>query len=122
MDFAMLVEDIEAGPPSSSSTAPPSLLLSPTPRSKGSRVRMPMMRRRRRPFQAGDLAIVAERHDSFVPIYLTPGEKHMTRFGAFHHDDILGRPFGARVRLCADASVAIGSPAAMEGSVVGLTD
>lgn len=102
MDFALLVEDTEAGaaavgPPTSSA----SLLLSPNPRkgnSTNARGRMMAMRRRRRPFQAGDLAIVVERHDSFVPLYLTPGEKYMNRFGAFHHDDILGRPFGAKVR------------------------
>lgn len=58
-----------------------------------------MMRRRRRPFQAGDMTIVVERHDSFVPLYLTPGEKHMTRLGAFSHDDIIGRSFGAKVSV-----------------------
>lgn len=88
MDFALLVEETEAA-------AATVLLSSPNPRRGSSS--SSLLRRRRRPFQAGDLAIVVERHDSYVPVYLRAGEKHMNRFGAFHHDDIIGRPFGAKV-------------------------
>ena len=86
MDFALLEEETEAaattlGLPRRQNTGPSSR----------------SMRRRRRPFQEGDLAIVVERHDSYVPVYLRAGEKHMNRFGAFHHDDVIGKPFGAKV-------------------------
>lgn len=88
MDFALLEGETEA--------AATTLGLPRRHSSSGGGGRL-QMRRRRRPFQEGDLAIVVERHDSYVPVYLRAGEKHMNRFGAFHHDDIIGRPFGAKV-------------------------
>jgi hypothetical protein len=95
MDFALLVEEAEAAASTAAITTTP--MLPPRRQSSTPRLRPLMMRRRRRPFQAGDLAIVVERHDSYVPVYLRAGEKHMNRVGAFHHDDIIGRPFGSKV-------------------------
>lgn len=52
---------------------------------------------RPRLMQDGDLVIVYERHDSLDHLYLKAGTKLCNRFGTFHHDDIIGRPFGSRV-------------------------
>lgn len=84
MDFALLVDVDETTATGTAATQ---------------RLMRRQKRRRRRPFQAGDLAILVEGHDSYVPVYLRAGQKHMNRFGAFHHDDVIGRPFGVKVRV-----------------------
>ncbi|EKU21739.1 hypothetical protein NGA_2123900, partial [Nannochloropsis gaditana CCMP526] len=53
--------------------------------------------KRRRPFQAGDMVVVMERHDSYSHVYLEPGGMFQNRLGHFHHDDIIGKHVGAKV-------------------------
>lgn len=45
----------------------------------------------------GDLTIIYERHDSLNHIYLSTGEILNNKFGAFYHDDIIGKPFGSKI-------------------------
>jgi hypothetical protein len=45
----------------------------------------------------GDLVIVYERHDRMKPAYVTAGGAYSNRFGAFDHDDWVGKPFGSKV-------------------------
>jgi hypothetical protein len=54
----------------------------------------------RRPnvMKAGDLVIVYERHDQLDHIYLRKGKVYDNRFGNFHHDDMIGKPFGSRIK------------------------
>eukprot|EP00952_Eustigmatos_sp_NYUAD-ZCMA_P010041 41372-Eustigmatos_ZCMA.PRE.1 len=52
--------------------------------------------------KAGDLVIIMERHDQLSSIYATPGTVLQNRFGAFRHDDIIGKPFGSKVRSVPD--------------------
>ncbi|KAM3572302.1 hypothetical protein VYU27_005689 [Nannochloropsis oceanica] len=54
-------------------------------------------KRRPRPFQAGDMVIIMERHDNYSHIYLEPGGMFQNRLGHFHHDDMIGRSVGAKV-------------------------
>ncbi len=46
----------------------------------------------------GDLVIVYERHDTLTHIYLSKDQIFQNKFGAFHHNDIIGKPFGSKVR------------------------
>lgn len=54
--------------------------------------------RRPKLMKAGDLVIVYERHDALNHFYLKEGDIFNNRFGAFHHNDIIGRPFGSKVQ------------------------
>lgn len=54
--------------------------------------------RRPRIMKAGDLVIVYERHDQLDHVYLKPGKVYDNRFGNFHHDDIIGKPFGSKIQ------------------------
>jgi len=54
-------------------------------------------KRRPRPFQAGDMVIVMERHDNYSHIYLEPGGMFQNRLGHFHHDDMIGQSVGAKI-------------------------
>jgi tRNA methyltransferase complex GCD14 subunit len=47
--------------------------------------------------QHGDLTIIYERHDSLNHVYLSRGEILNNKFGAFYHDDLIGRPFGSKI-------------------------
>lgn len=47
--------------------------------------------------QEGDLVIVSERYDHFVPLYCKAGGSFQNRFGLFHHDDIIGQSYGSKV-------------------------
>lgn len=44
-----------------------------------------------------DLVIIYERHDSLNHIYLSRGEILNNKFGAFYHDDLIGKPFGSKI-------------------------
>jgi hypothetical protein len=57
-----------------------------------------VLRQRGHLVKEGDLVIVMERHDSMSAIYAKAGETFQNRFGAFHHDDIIGQPYGSKVR------------------------
>eukprot|EP00596_Hydrurales_sp_CCMP1899_P006836 CAMPEP_0119045494 /NCGR_PEP_ID=MMETSP1177-20130426/40407_1 /TAXON_ID=2985 /ORGANISM="Ochromonas sp, Strain CCMP1899" /LENGTH=393 /DNA_ID=CAMNT_0007017405 /DNA_START=295 /DNA_END=1476 /DNA_ORIENTATION=- len=45
----------------------------------------------------GDLVIVYERHDSLNHVYLSRGTILNNKFGAFYHDDLIGKAFGSKV-------------------------
>lgn len=45
----------------------------------------------------GDLVIVYERHDSLNHVYLSKGAILNNKFGAFYHDDLIGKAFGSKV-------------------------
>lgn len=45
----------------------------------------------------GDLVILYMGHTSLDHCYLKEGEVHQNKFGAFHHSDIIGHPFGSRI-------------------------
>ncbi len=46
----------------------------------------------------GDVVILYERHDSLDHVRLKRGEKLHNRFGCFFHNDIIGKPFGSKVK------------------------
>jgi hypothetical protein len=56
----------------------------------GSKKRPPLI-------QEGDLVIIMESHDSLYHSYVTKGKVVSNQFGTFHHDDLIGTPFGRKV-------------------------
>ena len=46
----------------------------------------------------GDLIVAYERHDSMDHFYLEAGKILNNKFGAFHHNDFIGKSFGSRIR------------------------
>lgn len=53
--------------------------------------------RRPRLIEEGDLLVVYERHDSLDHFYAKAGEIYNNKFGAFHHNDMIGKPYGSRI-------------------------
>jgi len=51
----------------------------------------------------GDLVLLQERRDVFVPVVLKAGDRFENRHGLFTHDDMIGAEFGAKVCLCVRA-------------------
>ncbi|ETV94742.1 hypothetical protein H310_11704 [Aphanomyces invadans] len=47
--------------------------------------------------EAGDLVILFETHNSITYTYVKPDEIYQNRHGAFHHNDIIGNRYGAKV-------------------------
>ena len=47
--------------------------------------------------RSGDLVIVYERHDSLDHFYLKFGGMFNNKFGSFHHNDMIGKPFGTKI-------------------------
>lgn len=45
----------------------------------------------------GDLIITYERHDSMDHLYLIKDQIYGNKFGAFHHNDFIGKPFGSKI-------------------------
>lgn len=45
----------------------------------------------------GDLVILFETHKSVTYAYVKENEIFQNRFGAFHHNDMIGKPFGCKV-------------------------
>ena len=45
----------------------------------------------------GDVVITYERHDSIDYINLKINETTQNKFGLFHHDDFIGKPFGSKI-------------------------
>lgn len=45
----------------------------------------------------GDLVILYERKDSITPVILKHGAKYQSLYGAFLHDDIIGKEYGSVV-------------------------
>jgi tRNA (adenine57-N1/adenine58-N1)-methyltransferase catalytic subunit len=45
----------------------------------------------------GDTVIIYERHDSLSYIQLQLSKIHDNKFGTFHHNDFIGKPFGSKV-------------------------
>jgi tRNA (adenine57-N1/adenine58-N1)-methyltransferase len=59
----------------------------------------------------GDLVIVYERHDALSHIYLSTNEIFNNKFGAFHHNDMIGKPFGSKVvSKCTDGWIHLLEP------------
>ncbi len=55
----------------------------------------------------GDLVLLFESHSSLVPVYVKAGATHGNKWGTFKHADMIGLPFGSRVRsitLCVCAA------------------
>lgn len=48
----------------------------------------------------GDYLFLYGNKDTIFPIQATKGAKKHTEFGVFHHDDIIGKPYGQKVRAC----------------------
>ncbi|KAJ1438768.1 S-adenosyl-L-methionine-dependent methyltransferase [Ochromonadaceae sp. CCMP2298] len=46
----------------------------------------------------GDLVIVYERHDALDHFYLSDNAIFNNKFGTFHHNDIIGKPFGTKIQ------------------------
>eukprot|EP01039_Chlorochromonas_danica_P010161 gene10161-11245_t len=55
------------------------------------------VQRRPRVMKAGDLVVIYERHDSLDHLYLKHGMIFQNKFGAFHHNDMIGKPFGSKI-------------------------
>jgi tRNA (adenine57-N1/adenine58-N1)-methyltransferase len=47
--------------------------------------------------KTGDLVIIYERHDSLDHFYLSAGNILNIKYGHFHHDDFIGKPFGSKI-------------------------
>ena len=47
--------------------------------------------------EVGDLVILYSGHSSVSHIWLTPAAIVDNKFGRFHHNDFLGKPFGSRI-------------------------
>ncbi len=47
--------------------------------------------------KSGDLVITYERHDSLDQLYLENGKIFNNKFGSFHHDDFIGKPYGSKI-------------------------
>jgi len=45
----------------------------------------------------GDLIITYERHDSMDHLYLSENQIFGNKYGAFHHNDFIGKPFGSKI-------------------------
>jgi tRNA (adenine57-N1/adenine58-N1)-methyltransferase len=48
--------------------------------------------------QDGDLVILYERHDSLDHLYVKKGGILQHKFGTFHHDDMIDKPYGTKVK------------------------
>eukprot|EP00741_Cyanophora_paradoxa_P022959 tig00021531_g22178.t1 len=46
----------------------------------------------------GDLVLMYEKFDKTHPVYLRQGEIFNNRFGSFHHADMIGQPYGAKIK------------------------
>lgn len=44
-----------------------------------------------------DVAVLYQTFDRMDRVYLKVGETSGTRFGTFHHNDLIGRPWGIKV-------------------------
>lgn len=53
--------------------------------------------------KVGDLVITYERHDTMDHIYLSENGIYSNKFGAFHHNDFIGKPFGSKI-VCRSTS------------------
>lgn len=53
--------------------------------------------KRPRLVEEGDLVILYERHDSLDHFYVKKGEILNNKFGNFHHNDMIGKPFGSKI-------------------------
>ena len=53
----------------------------------------------RRIAREGDLVILYERKDAITPVILKAGDKYQSLFGAFLHDDIIGKEYGSIVEF-----------------------
>jgi tRNA (adenine57-N1/adenine58-N1)-methyltransferase len=45
----------------------------------------------------GDLVVIYERHDALDHFYIQKGQIFQNKFGAFHHADFIGKPFGSKI-------------------------
>lgn len=48
--------------------------------------------------QNGDLVIIYESFKSITYVYVNSSEIFQNRFGAFYHEDMIGKPFGSQLR------------------------
>ena len=44
-----------------------------------------------------DLVVIYERHDMMSHVYVKAGDIYNNKYGAFYHDDFIGKPFGSKV-------------------------
>ena len=49
--------------------------------------------------KAGDLIIAYQGHENLRLLNLLPGDKLSNQYGNFHHNDIIGKPFGSKISL-----------------------
>ncbi|KAI8052324.1 tRNA methyltransferase complex GCD14 subunit-domain-containing protein [Syncephalis plumigaleata] len=47
--------------------------------------------------EAGDMVIAYMNRDNMIPLMVEPGVIYNNRFGGFHHDQFIGKPFGSKV-------------------------
>ena len=61
--------------------------------------------------QRGDLVIIYEGVSSQCHDYLEPTKIYQNKFGAFYHDDMIGKPFGSKIQSrCSNGWVYILEP------------
>jgi hypothetical protein len=46
----------------------------------------------------GDLIIVYERHDTLDHVYIVRDGIFQNKFGSFHHNDMIGKRFGSKIK------------------------
>jgi tRNA (adenine57-N1/adenine58-N1)-methyltransferase len=51
----------------------------------------------KRIIEAGDLVIAYMTHDNMIPLIVQPGLVYNNRFGVYHHDQFIGKPFGSKI-------------------------
>lgn len=44
-----------------------------------------------------DLVVIYERHDLMNHVYIESGKIYDNKYGAFHHDEFIGKPFGSKI-------------------------
>jgi tRNA (adenine57-N1/adenine58-N1)-methyltransferase catalytic subunit len=63
-----------------------------------------------RRIQDGDLAIVYVSHDDTRAVVVSKGRKFEIRYGAFKHDDWIGRPYGSKMYTSSGAWILVLAP------------
>ncbi|RYH28932.1 hypothetical protein EON65_10315 [archaeon] len=57
-----------------------------------------LISKRPRLMQINDLVVIFERHDSLDHLVIKPGKVFQNKYGAFHHSDMIGKPFGTKIK------------------------
>lgn len=48
----------------------------------------------------GDLVILFLGYNYMLPLTVSAGETYQTKFGALRHNEIIGKKYGSKVRVC----------------------